>query len=37
VLKIRQERSAPLMAAFKEWVDKLLPGVPPASALGKVH
>jgi transposase len=35
VLKIRQERSAPLMAAFKEWVDKLLPGVPPASALGK--
>jgi transposase len=35
VLKIRQERSAPLMAAFKDWVDQLLPGVPPASALGK--
>jgi transposase len=35
VLKIRQERSAPLMGAFKEWVDKLLPGVPPASAFGK--
>jgi transposase len=35
VLKMRQERSAPLMAAFKEWVDQLLPGVPPASALGK--
>ncbi len=29
VLKIRQERSAPVMAAFKEWVEKLLPGVPP--------
>src|SRR5262249_25883260 len=35
VLKIRQERSAPVMAAFKEWVEKLLPGVPPTSALGK--
>lgn len=35
VLKIRQERSAPVMAAFKEWVDKLLPGVPPTGALGK--
>ena len=35
VLKIRQERSAPVMAAFKDWVEKLLPGVPPASALGK--
>ena len=35
VLKIRQERSAPVMAAFKDWVDKLLPGVPPTSALGK--
>jgi hypothetical protein len=23
------------MAAFKDWVDKLLPGVPPASALSK--
>lgn len=34
VLKIRQEKSAPLMAAFKEWVDKILPGVPPNSALG---
>jgi len=37
VLKIRQERSAPLLAAFKDWVDKLLPGVPPASALGKAR
>ena len=35
VLKIRKERSEPLMEAFKEWVDKLVPGVPPASALGK--
>jgi transposase len=35
VLRIRQDRSAPLLAAFKDWVDKLLPGVPPASALGK--
>lgn len=35
IKRIRQERSAPLMAAFKDWVDRLLPGVPPASALGK--
>jgi transposase len=35
VLKIRQDRSAPVMASFKDWVDQLLPGVPPASALGK--
>jgi transposase len=35
VLKIRQERSAPVMAAFKDWVEQLLPGVPPTSALGK--
>jgi transposase len=35
VLKIRQDRSAPVMAAFKDWVEQLLPGVPPTSALGK--
>jgi len=35
VLKLRQEKSAPVMAAFKQWVDELLPGVPPKSALGK--
>jgi transposase len=35
VLKIRKERSAPVMGAFKEWADNLLPGVPPTSALGK--
>ncbi|NJO12277.1 MAG: IS66 family transposase [Gammaproteobacteria bacterium] len=34
-LKVRQERSVPLMSAFKEWVDKLTPQVPPKSALGK--
>jgi transposase len=33
--KIRQERSAPVMAAFKVWVEELAPGVPPKSALGK--
>jgi transposase len=33
--QIRQERSAPLMAGFKAWVDELSPGVPPKSALGK--
>jgi transposase len=33
--KIRQERSVPVMAAFKAWVDELAPGVPPKSALGK--
>jgi transposase len=35
VLKLRQEKSAPVMAAFKDWVEQLLPGVPPKSALGK--
>lgn len=35
ILKIRQTESAPRMAAFKRWVDELLPGVPPKSALGK--
>jgi transposase len=34
-LKIRQERSAPLMNAFKAWVGELAPGVAPKSALGK--
>jgi transposase len=33
--KIRQERSAPVMTAFKAWVDELAPAVPPKSALGK--
>jgi len=34
-LRIRQERSAPIMVAFKAWVDELVPSVPPKSALGK--
>jgi transposase len=32
---IRQQRSAPVMAAFRQWVDELLPGVAPKGALGK--
>lgn len=35
VLELRQKESVPIMAAFKAWVDKLSPGVPPKSALGK--
>jgi len=34
-LKIRQERSLPIMKAYKAWVEELAPGVPPKSALGK--
>lgn len=34
-LKLRQDKSKPLLAAFKQWVDELLPGVPPKGALGK--
>ncbi|MGH8632665.1 MAG: IS66 family transposase, partial [Burkholderiales bacterium] len=33
--QVRQEKSAPIMAAFKGWLDELGPGVPPKSALGK--
>jgi transposase len=32
---LRQERSAPIMAAFKGWLDELALGVAPKSALGK--
>lgn len=35
ILKLRRQRSAPVLAAFKSWVEDLLPGVPPQSALGK--
>jgi hypothetical protein len=35
VLKIRQEKSAPIAAAFKKWLDEVGPGIPPESALGK--
>jgi transposase len=34
-LRMRQERSAPIMTAFKAWVDELAPGVPSKSMLGK--
>ena len=32
---LRQTKSAPVVKTFKEWVDTLLPGAPPNSALGK--
>lgn len=35
VREIRQRESKPLVEGFKEWVDKLLPGTPPQSLLGK--
>jgi transposase len=35
VVKRRQEKSAPIFAAFHKWVDDLLPDTPPQSALGK--
>ena len=35
VLNLRRQKSAPVLEAFKRWVDDLLPGVPPQSALGK--
>jgi transposase len=35
ILALRQKEAAPIMAAFKKWVDDLLPGVPPKTALGK--
>jgi transposase len=35
ILKLRRQKSAPVLAAFKRWVEDLLPGVPPQSALGK--
>jgi transposase len=35
VLALRQEKSKPILEKFKAWVDELLPGTPPNSALGK--
>jgi transposase len=35
VLQRRRERSAPILTAFKKWLDDLLPGTTPQSALGK--
>jgi len=35
VRALRQEKSKPILEKFKAWVDELLPGTPPNSALGK--
>lgn len=35
VIKRRQEKTAPIFAAFQKWVENLLPATPPQSALGK--
>ena len=35
VVQWRRERSAPVFTAFKQWLDDLLPGTAPQSALGK--
>jgi transposase len=35
VVQLRRERSAPVFTAFKQWLDALLPGTAPQSALGK--
>lgn len=32
---LRQNKSRPVVEQFKDWVDQLLPGTPPNSALGK--
>ncbi|MGH8746649.1 MAG: IS66 family transposase [Burkholderiales bacterium] len=34
-LALRQQKSKPVLENFKAWVDDLLPGTPPNSALGK--
>lgn len=35
VLELRQSKSKPVLQSFKAWVDDLLPGTPPKSALGQ--
>ena len=35
VLRLREQQSKPVLEQFKAWVDELLPGTPPNSALGK--
>lgn len=35
VRALRQEKSKPILEKFKAWVDELLPGTPPNSALGR--
>ena len=32
---LRQDKAKPRLDKFKQWVDELLPGTPPNSALGK--
>jgi hypothetical protein len=32
---LRQDKAKPVLEKFKTWVDELLPGTPPNSALGK--
>lgn len=32
---LRQEKAKPLLEKFRSWLDELLPGTPPNSALGK--
>jgi len=35
VLQLRQQKSKPILEKFKAWIDDLMPGTPPMSALGK--
>lgn len=35
VLRLRQEKSKPILEKFKAWIDQILPATPPNSALGK--
>jgi hypothetical protein len=35
LLQLREQKSQPVLEQFKAWVDELLPGTPPNSALGK--
>ena len=35
MLKLRQEKSKPILEKFKTWIDDLMPGTSPHSALGK--
>ena len=34
-MRLGKNKSAPAVKKFKDWVDTLLPGTPPNSALGK--
>lgn len=35
VLQLRQSKAKPVLEQFKSWVEELLPGTPPKSALGQ--